>query len=258
MVNRSVVRQIPQFATLAILETLGSGLVVLAMPLIGAANPKSEPASFIPPKSGVPTDTRSGASRGNAACFPNQHEDSLSLMPLVPPSSHGLTRLSHPSFFVYLPSTSAHEVFFSLKDDQQQIHYQTKIKIVGREGILRIPLPKTASPLEVGKRYQWAASLLCSERLAPDSPFVMGWVERTRNLPVKEIKSTFKTPRKVSPIESKVDDYYAHGIWYDTLEHLATLKQQQPHDTDLVSSWQDLLDSIGLGAIAAAPLLSQP
>lgn len=249
MVSKGMVKQASRLVVFTIIPALAVGVAVLDATVAAVANPVSSPASFTPPKTGTPTDTRSGTSRGDVACFPNQHQEALLFTPLVPPSSHGLTRLSHPSFFVYLPPTSAQELFFSLKDEQQQVQYQTRIKISGHEGILRIRLPQTVSPLEVGKRYQWIATLRCSRQLSPDSPFVMGWIERTA--PIKAGLNLTSEPQSV-------DSYYLQNIWYDSIESLANLKQQQPRDSHLASTWKKLLESVGLGAIAVAPLLTEP
>ena len=49
-------------------------------------------------------------------------------------------------------------------------------------------------------------------------------------------------------------EYAKNGIWYDTLDVLVSAKQQQPGDATLSEEWKDLLEQVGLKAIADLPI----
>ena len=51
--------------------------------------------------------------------------------------------------------------------------------------------------------------------------------------------------------------YAQEGIWYDTLATLNAAKLAQPDDVTLASEWKDLLQQVGLEAIADRPLAEQ-
>jgi hypothetical protein len=44
------------------------------------------------------------------------------------------------------------------------------------------------------------------------------------------------------------------GIWYDSLATLAELKRRQPNNSTVATSWQEMLKSVDLSAIAEVPL----
>ena len=72
--------------------------------------------------------------------------------------------------------TSATELFFSVKTEAKQLHYQFSLPLSGQAGLVRLQLPEQAPPLEVGENYQWFLALKCEGQLRPGSPFVDGWV----------------------------------------------------------------------------------
>ncbi len=46
--------------------------------------------------------------------------------------------------------------------------------------------------------------------------------------------------------------YAEAGIWYETIATLAQLKQEQPNNSNLLSVWEEILTSVGLGELAQA------
>jgi len=203
---------------------------------------------FNPPKGGAPGG-RGGASRGDAVCSTNPAEFTQRFMPLTPVnSSYGLTVAQRPTLFAYIPPSSARKAFFSLKDENGRMHYQTTLPIAGSGGFLRINLPESVPPLVVGKRYHWGVAVLCAGKLKPDSPFVSSWVQRIEPSP-KLAEQISKTAAM-----EQASLYGTHGIWYDMLTILVDARQQQPNNPALRSDWTNLLSSVGLGAIASEPL----
>jgi Domain of Unknown Function (DUF928) len=169
------------------------------------------------------------------------------LTALVPSTQHGRTISARPTIFVYLPPTGAQEVFFSLQDEQGNPFYHTTVKVPLEGGTIAIALPADAPELKLGKNYLWyLAPIEPGAILRPDNYAVTGWITR--------VESTVnQSALASSPIELATA-YAKAGIWYDTLKVLADAKRSAPNDKTLVKEWQDLLDQVGLDAIANQPL----
>ncbi|HIK29644.1 MAG: DUF928 domain-containing protein [Oscillatoriaceae bacterium SKW80] len=195
---------------------------------------------FETPGDATPNNSVSGGVRSDRAS---------EAIALLPPSKYGRTVSAHPTFFVYLPQTNSKEIFFSLQDEQGESHYQTRLKVSGKGGIVSVTLPKEAPELEIGKNYLWFFAPLqeADGILRPDNYVVTGWVRRIENkIGSKEQYS--------SPIEAAAALAKA-GIWYDTLKILATAMQQELDNTAFVKEWKELLEQVGLAALATQPLV---
>lgn len=205
--------------------------------------------TFDPPGPGKPKDTAGGASRDGSQCSQDLVSQSSCVKPLMPATQDGLTLAERPVFLVYVPQTSAKQVFFSLVDENNQHIYQAKVPITGNSGILSFQLPDNAPALEIGKNYQWAFIIVGEQGLKPDSPVVQGAIKRIA------ADTTLKSQlANASPLE-RAALYGKAGIWVDTISTLAELRKAQPHDVNLAENWKELLTSVGLEAIANQPLL---
>lgn len=215
--------------------------------------------SFEPPDDKTSLDdSRGGASRQPTAVKCSQDQAVRpSMTPLIPGTKAGLTVATHPTFFVYIPPTSAPQAHFTLRDENNRGVYQTLLPVANTGGIVGITLPEDKPALELGKTYRWSMALIC-QPTQTDIPIVGGEVRRV------ELNSSQVSPRYIN---SKIPDHKAileqaalygkAGIWYDSLSLLAQLKQTQPSDHSLATNWVELLDSVGLEAIASQPLLNQ-
>ncbi|MBW4493050.1 MAG: DUF928 domain-containing protein [Oscillatoria princeps RMCB-10] len=194
--------------------------------------------TFQPPDDAAPSDSTAAASRGDAA----------SLVALMPETNIGRTVAARPTFFVYVPPAQTgkgKQVFFSLQDENQNPHYQTRIEIPRSGGIVSFQLPEAAPELEVGKNYKWFFIVTESgKRLRADTSGVTGWVKRVE--PAPEMLSKQKLGASLELVKL----YGAQGVWYDTLATLAELRQKQPSDSTVAAQWRQLLEQVGLGAIA--------
>ncbi len=198
--------------------------------------------NFEAPGSNTTSQTASGGVRG---------EDLAKVIPLLPTNSYGRTVSGRPTFLVYLPPTASQEVFFSLQDADRNHHYQKTFNISGQGGIVEITLPADAPELEIGKEYVWFFAPISPDGiLQPDNYSVTGWVKRVES-PVPNDQVSSLTPIKLAII------YAQEGIWYDTLAILSAAKLAQPDDVTLASEWKDLLQQVGLEAIANQPLAEQ-
>jgi hypothetical protein len=206
--------------------------------------------TFEPRGDGSPDDTAGGASRDGGICPQDSVALGSPITPLMPATLHGLTLADHPTFFVYVPRTSAQKALFVLKDASEDYYYQKTIAIPATAGgILSFTLPTEAPALKSGKTYKWSFVMMCGEDLRPDSPRVEGQVERIELTPA--LSAQLKT---LSPLE-RAALYGKDGVWYDTLTSLAELRRSQPNDVALAATWEQLLKSVGLGGIANQPLI---
>jgi Domain of Unknown Function (DUF928) len=169
------------------------------------------------------------------------------LTALVPPTQHGNTVSGRPTIFAYVPPMGAKEVFFSLQDEDGNAFYHATLPVSADGGTIAIELPADAPELEVGRNYLWyLAPLQAGTILRPDNYAVVGWIKRVESTIDEQAFAS-------SPIELATA-YANAGIWYDTLEVLASAQRSDPSNQALASEWNDLLQQVGLEAIAAQPL----
>ncbi len=209
--------------------------------------------SFEPPSDDKKPDNTSGAgSRQDQQCPQDSApatpadtpSDKSSLMALVPTTNYGLTLTERPTFWVYLPETSAKQVVLSIREEGINHHSQTFFPITGEPGLLGIKPLDDSPPLDVGKSYQWAVVLVCGERPGPNDPALASWVRRI---------APSKPMNQETALEQAVW-YGEQGIWYDALTALAQARRAQPDNKDLADIWAGFLKSAGLEAIATEPL----
>jgi len=187
---------------------------------------------------------------------------------LIPETNIGLTLSEYPKFFVYLPALEVLKkdrcydflpeeitVEFYLGDeaDKSKSVYLTEFKLPNTNGIIRIELPDDGSipPLAVGKKYQWWASIVIDPWARNEDLFISGWIKRIETTPtlLQQLQTT--TPDNHPKI------YAEAGIWHETLDSLATLRQSNPNNSTFITQWQDILQSVALEAVADAPLLRE-
>ena len=203
---------------------------------------------FKPSRSGQPPTTRGAGSRNDRYCLqdtPTKGKPTLTA--LVPTNQSSLTWAERPTFWVYLPKTSARQIVLSVKEEGSQQHSQRFLPITGESGIIGVQFAKNSPPLEVGKSYQWAIVLVCGDRPSPNDPVVTAWVQRAA--PSQPLNN------QQAALEQAVR-YGEQGIWYDALTTLAVARRSQSDNPALAKIWADFLaqPSVGLGAIANEPL----
>lgn len=200
--------------------------------------------SFDPPGDGEPDDTASAGSRNGLKCS----QDEQSIQPLMPKRNYGLTLQERPSIFVYLGNTSARKVLLTFQDEAGQSYERVFLRIGERAGIVSFSLPDDKTALAVGKNYQWSLVVLCGETAKPDDPMFKGWVQRVAKTAELEREIKQKTTIEQAAL------YGAKGYWYDMLALMVQEQRSHPEDRKLIGLWQNLLESVGLGAIAAQPV----
>jgi Domain of Unknown Function (DUF928) len=206
----------------------------------------SQNVNFKPPNVTAPGNRQGGTHRGIIRDCPT----ALCITPLVPTSNIGLTLAESPTFFVYVPQTSAQIEFTLLTENEDEVVYETAFTI-DKPGIVGVSVPavgKTKS-IEVGKRYVWSFSMIRDPQDRSADLVVKGWVQRIE--PQANLKSDLAT----SDPMSRLNVYATNGIWYETIATLAEMRRKAPNDSMLTAEWTKLLQSQGLEAVATEPLV---
>jgi hypothetical protein len=207
--------------------------------------------TFEPPDEDRPKDSAGGASRNGGKCPQDPKNVEPYVTPLLPVNRYGLTVESHPTFFVYLPPTTAQKAFLSIRDEDERdrYHYQTFVPLMQKSGVMGLKLPADAPPLEIGKTYKWSFVMMCDNRLEPDSPLVEGKIQRI------EMNSAMSGQLEGATALERAALYAKAGIWHETLTTLAEIKRSQPENSEIIGIWEDLLRSVELDAITTQPLI---
>lgn len=215
-------------------------------------------AAFTPPKTGNPENRQGGATRGtDVACIQGDKK----LTALIPATGVASTVNPYPTFFWYLPPTSASTLEFVLTDtaDEDKEIYKVRYLLASRgaasgnsSGIMSLTLPAfaTLTPLTVGKEYAWRVALICNpvERSADVVAGGSIWrFQADANLATQTRGIT--SPQDLVAVYAKV------GLWSEALTTLADLRRSRPDDPNLTAAWNKLLASVGLMTVAQEPLV---
>ena len=150
-----------------------------------------------------------------------------------------------------MPKTAAQLADFYLVDEEENLIYETTLKINNAPGVMSVSIPanKNVSPLEAGKNYRWYIKLICPLEDRSIGAVATGIVRRV------ELSADILRQLDAADPRQKTVIYAENGIWQDALGTLAAARRANPNDTDLVADWESLLDSVKLGEIAAEPIL---
>jgi Domain of Unknown Function (DUF928) len=203
--------------------------------------------NWTPPNRGTPANTEGAGTRDQATCTANEATPNPPLTALMPINSLALTVAERPTFFVYIPATSAPTAELVIKDENEENIYTANITIPGKPGIVSISLPETVKPLEPGKKYRWYFDLVCNsgKRIFLD------------RLMVERVEPSLDLQRQLqqASLSDRPDVYARNGLWYDTLMALAQMRRSTANNATLTADWKQLLESAGLKEIADKPLI---
>jgi hypothetical protein len=227
-------------------------LLLLSLSMVAHSNiVLAQTSGFRAPPVGAPGNREAGSAR-SAVCTTSDR----GLVALVPESNLGLTTAAYPTFFAYLPPSSATTAEFVLYEEgtDRLIYSETLIFPANSSGILAIPLPSdgTASPLEVGHTYYWYFTLVCNPLERADDIAVQANVQR---IALTSLGDEVMNQLATASLQEKPGIYAQVGVWQEALTNLAALTAARPNDLVLKQEWTVLLESVGLGAIANEPRL---
>ena len=202
---------------------------------------------------GVPGRRIGGGSRGCSVTADGPRDHALTAV--VPETTLGLTLEAYPTFFWYLPPTSATAVEFVLMDEKgKKVIYETTFRTKGEAGIVSLSLPENASlpPLEINENYSWYFSIICNPQDRAADIYVQGWVRRVEaSASLREQLAT-----TTSDLE-RVQVYARNGIWHEAISGLAQLRRSNPNNVDIRREWQELITSVQLENVAQVPLIQE-
>lgn len=199
---------------------------------------------FTPSNDGVPGGTAGGGSRDFVWCSPDSPHYGVRLVPLVAMGEQNTTTEERPSFWVYIANPSLNKLLLSVKGEQGLYDYQSYVSVPDMSGVFKISLPADAPPLRVNATYEWGMAVACGEHLRPDDPFISGTIQRI----------VAPAIHQQSPAE-QLAWYASNNVWYDTINMLAMMRTKAPEDRNLRTSWDRILEDVGLAELATAPLL---
>lgn len=226
---------------LILLGTAGVGEMIQPQGAMAQTRPTSQKAKFhgffAPKGRAMPKDSEGGASRGR--CLQNRTGIQKTVTLLTPQGNSGLTASARPTFMASIDQTSANQVFFSLKNEDESYFFEMTMSLPSSESnLVKFSLPDNAPPLEMGEQYRWSVAVICGSKLGPDSPWASGWVERVEAVDQEAVAA-------LQPLEQA--SYYGKaGLWYDTVAVLASHRENNGIDAD--SAWGQLLAEGGVEA----------
>ncbi|MGK7888202.1 MAG: DUF928 domain-containing protein [Leptolyngbyaceae cyanobacterium] len=205
-----------------------------------------------PPDAGTPISTGGTGSRG---CKANRE---LPNMVALVGHDHLLrTTSDRPTFWVYLPTTSAEAsngvLSIQLGDDEI---YAGEFTLATTPGVVGVVLPDSAPPLLEGQEYTWLIDIECMATDisgSSDRTEVWGSVQR-----VAVSDNLMNDLENAQPGLETAIAYGKHHIWYDLLTEFARLRLETGTNAELETSWSELLSdtvNVGLTEWANEPLV---
>ncbi|MBF2066046.1 MAG: DUF928 domain-containing protein [Calothrix sp. C42_A2020_038] len=221
---------------------------------------KNTNVKFVRPKlpEGVaPGGRRTGGGRRDTC--PSVNPQLTALVPVTEEADNvknvwGLTTAEHPTLWFYIPYTKSfgYPTEFVLLNDNSVPIYKKNVSLPEQPGIINITLPTSISPLEFNKHYRWFLKVYCTQEKQSRPIYVEGVVSR-----VSLSEGINQQLQNASP-QQKLAIYAQNGIWYQALEILVQLKQENPRNSIIQNSWNSLLTNIGLDEIVDESILYQP
>ncbi|MEO0406983.1 MAG: DUF928 domain-containing protein [Cyanobacteria bacterium P01_A01_bin.135] len=157
-----------------------------------------------------------------------------------------LTTEATPILWFYIPELEGGEAELALLDENQRAIAVDSVALPGAAGVVGIPITQT---LEVEQAYPWVFSV------APSSnPSRILTVEGTIRRVALEAEEQQQIDAAIDP-RDRVVLLAEAGIWHDALSALGDLRQQLPENMTVKEDWRQLLESVGLGAIADIPVV---
>ena len=160
----------------------------------------------------------------------------------------GETAADYPTFFWYMPKTSAEEVEFVLQENDNTVYKvqyalaKSAEGVVADPGLMSLTLPAFAnlSPLEMGKKYQWHVTLICEAKDRSRDVVTDGSIKRVAPDPALALRIQQATPQQ------RVALYRDAQLWHEAVSTLVELQRTRPDDANLPVAWDRLLTSAGL------------
>ncbi|HBL57380.1 MAG TPA: hypothetical protein DDZ80_02105, partial [Cyanobacteria bacterium UBA8803] len=208
---------------------------------------------------GAPARTGGGGQRSGPGCLKGK----IPLTALTPKNNLVKTVSDKATLFVYVPETQVKSAELVVVDEEGE-QYKSPVTLTKTGGIVELSWPATLS-LQTGKEYKWQLSILCDSEDRSTEQFVRGLIQRqpmtTPETNPEELNKNLAA-LATNPQDAKkrlmkqAEEYAQTESWSEVLTILARLQQRLPNDPEIADSWQELLNSQDLAAIATQPLVS--
>ena len=197
-------------------------------------------------RGGFPVHRVGGGSRGN--CIANRGQ----LVALVPENSVGITASITPRLFFSIPETTeTHLIEFVVRNQQDELVYETLLETKNSAGIIAIELPQNLQQesLKTNENYHWYLSMICNPQKRSQDIVVEGWLKRIEIEPAVSQKL-----QNAKPLE-QANLYQQQGIWHDALSVVAQEQKTASQLNAAQAKWKELLSALGLEELANEPLI---
>ncbi|WP_017658491.1 DUF928 domain-containing protein [Baaleninema simplex] len=241
------------FRSLRFLVLAGIALSALVLTGLFAIAP-ARSLDFTPPDRGAPERVDAGGTRyadfeipgdRDVTIVVNGEELECPLTAILPPENYGLTLRDYPTIYVHVPNLPGADLQFTLRDDNDEVLYQSRFRLGHRHGTFGIPLPDNANfdPLELYRSYRWTVELL------DFGESISGAIVKVS--PTEE----FQRQLDRATSEERLELYAETGIWYDAIDTLATLHRNDPDNSQWMEVWREITESVDLMKVGNKPLL---
>jgi Domain of Unknown Function (DUF928) len=159
-------------------------------------------------------------------------------------SKKAITTAAYPTFLFFVPTTTARQVQFSIRDRDRNSIYRQTFSLSGQSGILRVVLPTETNikELAMGQSYKWEFSIICEPENRRNDDFVVGELQRVALVDAK-------VPSKLALWERY------RAFEYDALLVLDLLRRSNPSDHLIQSEWDAWLMRYKFGDLKGLPAI---
>ena len=181
----------------------------------------------------------------------------VTLTPLIPTDSRGLTTKASPTLWVqvaYASNQIDQELSGELSVEDAQTFTKLPpqtipITLPKNSAVFSIPLPHS---LEINKWYRWYLVLDCKASNSGGSDAVMSIEGMVKRVELPELEHQLET----QPIQERIKIYAQWGIWYDALDGATQLSCGEEQNR-ANQSWQVLLrdDDVDWDKVGQTPLI---
>ena len=163
---------------------------------------------------------------------------------LSPVSKKVITTAAYPTFLFFVPTTTARQVQFSIRDRDRKSIYRQTFSLSGQSGILRVVLPTEPNikELAMGQSYKWEFSIICDPENRRNDDFVVGELQRVALVDAKV------------PTQLTLWERY-RAFEYDALMVLDLLRRNNPKDRLIQSEWEAWLVRHQMGDVKGLPAI---
>ncbi|MDJ0582970.1 DUF928 domain-containing protein [Crocosphaera sp.] len=192
---------------------------------------------------GAPERSGGGGTRSDSQTCLTNEDNEPPLVALMPNRENmAKTATNTPTFYGYIPSTSATEGELVLVDKNNQEVYFTEFSLPSTPGIIKLEIPESAN-LTPGN-YTWSLMIICDSRYRNRDKYIEGSFEYIT--PTQTIENQMKD----KPSLEKAQVYANASLWFETLDTVVKIKQTNPQELE------ELLTSVGLETLVEVPFIN--